>query len=944
MNATLLTPPAAKGDYSDPGPFAVDAAAHTLYAATGFGVSVIDTELDVVNRNISLPAPPSDLVFDPLDGRLLSTDGSIRVVNVSSGALVDTINACNGSAYRATFDPASSSIYVGCLGPADIEIFNATTLKPVANLSLFHADNPEDLTYDQVDDRIFVADDDGNVSVLNGTTNQLAFPTSRIAMSLSCSGLAVDQTNGLVYVEGGGSNISVIYPGNFSVAAVQLAGGPSPNGATIDLVDNRLYVADQGLPAVTIDNLTSGALVRTVWLSASYFHGAFDQSNGLVYIADADSLDQAYPGSITVVQPGPSPRVVANITVGGTCPERVAVDPSSNRIFVSDYCNNSVTIIDGNTNRVVGPDVPVGVGPMGIAYDNRSGLVYVTSALGNSVWAINASSLKVTAKNIPTGANPDGVAIDPRTDTVWVANYGSNNLSSINGSSLRPNDVSLSTGSAPSDLLFDSQNNDLYCANTGSDTIQIFDSSTVVSVGNVTSTGGPVALALASRLGLLFAANAVSGTVTVVNTSNQSAVGPAISLHIGANPQGLAYIPNSNQLDVFDEPGAIDIVADSPFITNWAGPNNTDVGLPISLTTSVTDGSPPLTYSYVGFPASCPSANSSAIRCTFPSAGIFRLGIRVVDAEGYFDWAERLVTVHPPPQVLEVQASPSEFDVGFQTQITVDYAGGGGYIGLSYSGLPPGCPSENLSTLNCTPTSTGTFAIVADLLDSVGGNASAVASMIVNPTLRATATVGSADEIQLGAGVSLSIAPIGGTAPYRFATMSTPPGCAASNLSAFICTPNATGSFAFGGHVSDADGETAGFDVSLLVLPVLGPIALADVIVTPVPVVIGGLLTFNGEVLNGSAPYEWSFSGLPPGCAPASTLPMTCRPNQAGTYSVLIAAIDAKGRSTSAYAVAVVIAPSARTPTDIEITVALIVGIGVTGVASFAYWFRRKRR
>ena len=74
--------------------------------------------------------------------------------------------------------------------------------------------------------------------------------------------------------------------------------------------------------------------------------------------------------------------------------------------------------------------VPVGKHPNGVAVDPGTHTVYVTNFDDNTVSVIDASTRTVTA-TVPVGKKPGGVAVDPGTHTVYVTNFDDNTVSVI---------------------------------------------------------------------------------------------------------------------------------------------------------------------------------------------------------------------------------------------------------------------------------------------------------------------------------------------------------------------------------------------------------------------------------------------------------------------------------------------------------------------------------
>ena len=81
------------------------------------------------------------------------------------------------------------------------------------------------------------------------------------------------------------------------------------------------------------------------------------------------------------------------------------------------------------------PTISVGNSPYGVAVNPSTNTVYVANYADNSVSVINGSTNTVTA-TVSVGSIPSAVAVNPSTNTVYVANYADKSVSVINGSIL----------------------------------------------------------------------------------------------------------------------------------------------------------------------------------------------------------------------------------------------------------------------------------------------------------------------------------------------------------------------------------------------------------------------------------------------------------------------------------------------------------------------------
>ncbi len=110
---------------------------------------------------------------------------------------------------------------------------------------------------------------------------------------------------------------------------------------------------------------------------------------------------------------------------GGSSPSGIVA--TSDKIFVSNANDDSITVIDAKTNtvaaeipiRIPGLDELRGVLPIGMAYHEKSGWLLVAEAGINAVGVIDTRAQRVIG-HLPVGWFPTCVAIDH--DTVYVAN------------------------------------------------------------------------------------------------------------------------------------------------------------------------------------------------------------------------------------------------------------------------------------------------------------------------------------------------------------------------------------------------------------------------------------------------------------------------------------------------------------------------------------------
>ena len=95
--------------------------------------------------------------------------------------------------------------------------------------------------------------------------------------------------------------------------------------------------------------------------------------------------------------------------------------------YISNYGDNTVSVIDTATNTVVGVPIAVGTHPTGNAVHPAGTYVYVTNGGSHTISVIDTATNTVV-DTVMVGAYPRNVAVHPAGTFVYVTNYDSNNV------------------------------------------------------------------------------------------------------------------------------------------------------------------------------------------------------------------------------------------------------------------------------------------------------------------------------------------------------------------------------------------------------------------------------------------------------------------------------------------------------------------------------------
>jgi YVTN family beta-propeller protein len=99
-------------------------------------------------------------------------------------------------------------------------------------------------------------------------------------------------------------------------------------------------------------------------------------------------------------------------------------------VYVSNFGDDTVTVINGTSLDHVVQTIPVGASPLGIAAGHDGRFVYVANFGDESITVIRTGSHRVAA-NIPIGSSCNSIVLTPDDQTAFVSNTAENTVSVV---------------------------------------------------------------------------------------------------------------------------------------------------------------------------------------------------------------------------------------------------------------------------------------------------------------------------------------------------------------------------------------------------------------------------------------------------------------------------------------------------------------------------------
>jgi hypothetical protein len=213
---------------------------------------------------------------------------------------------------------------------------------------------------------------------------------------------------------------------------------------------------------------------------------------------------------------------------------------------------------------------------------------------------------------------------------------------------------------------------------------------------------------------------------------------------VGADPSHTYTIPGtmSAACTVVDQLGTqtvtsvvINVFSDPQVRSPTAQPSSVDVGQSATLTSHVIGGWGGYTYLWSNLPRQCDNANTASISCNLTAAGTFPIAVSVTDSTGFtVDSSVLYYVVYPDPSIASFEATPTTVSIGQTVSFVVIASGGNSSLQYSYSNLPSGCRTMDVSSITCTPTSSGDYRVAVTISDRAGKSATTTLDLDVAPS------------------------------------------------------------------------------------------------------------------------------------------------------------------------------------------------------------------
>jgi YVTN family beta-propeller protein len=351
---------------------------------------------------------------------------------------------------------------------------------------------------------------------------------------------------------------------------------------------------------------------------------------GAVGIAANPTTNRVYvtngtDGTLSVID-GATNTVVATFSVD-TEPVGVAVNPATNRIYVTHFLSNTVSVIDGATNTVVA-SVLVGSGPNALAVNPTTNRIYVINNTSKTTSVIDGSTNQVIA-TVPIGNNATDVAINPSTNLIYVVNQSDSTFIVIDGAT---NEVTaiIPTFHYPNGVAVNPITNRIYLASASIDdvtpVVTVIDGSTNEVTAIIPTFMDPTGIAMNPSTNHIYVTHRSKDIVSVVDGAINAVVA---NIAVGGLPVRVAVNPTTSRIYVVNiRDNTVSVIEDlvpTPTVTSTAttAPTATETHTPTSTPTRTpTSTSTPTVTSTAVTPIPLPTNIVDVKKTASPSSSL----------------------------------------------------------------------------------------------------------------------------------------------------------------------------------------------------------------------------------------------------------------------------------------------------------------------------------
>ena len=413
----------------------------------------------------------------------------------------------------------------------NVSVIDGTTNEIIATIPVGRSGwDYGEVAVDETANRIYVANrGDKTLTVIGGDTHQV------LATVEDVEAVAVDEARNRLYVAEG-ETIRLLDASDYrELRSAGLPPGSSVSALTLNLPADRLYLARSSPDALDIFSASTLGRMTSIPLEGRAQDLAVNTVANRLYAALSSNENDEI-----LTFDGGSGDAIASLVAGEHYRINVlAVDEAADRLYVgrTAWQEPGVLVVNGATGQIVDQIGPAS-GVEGIALDPQRKKLYLSLASGNQVAVVDTEREALVAL-VPTAIEAVDAAVDPSAQRLYVTD-SADQLHVFDSTNCE--ELAVVPGRGP--LAVDDVRHRIYVGDPDGQGVQIIDGQTNHAVGLIPQTGKPVVNSKTNELYI------VESGIYVADPETQSVVGKIDSTF----PEPHGFPPNPAAVDLAIDP------------------------------------------------------------------------------------------------------------------------------------------------------------------------------------------------------------------------------------------------------------------------------------------------------------------------------------------------------------------------------------------------------
>ena len=188
----------------------------------------------------------------------------------------------------------------------------------------------------------------------------------------------------------------------------------------------------------------------------------------------------------------------------------IAVDEKNNMVYVSDHGDPSIWVVDGATNTYKKTITAPGTSLLGLNVDQQRGRLYSSDSqtMEGNILVYDTKDHKLVGKWKTWSYCPLNIAVDKSNNRLFVSQSNDNNITVLDGKTGNIiNKIYLGYDASPIGLVYDSKNDLVYVANRNKKEVAIVNMKDYQVIERVATKGLPNTLVINEKDGSVYVTN-----------------------------------------------------------------------------------------------------------------------------------------------------------------------------------------------------------------------------------------------------------------------------------------------------------------------------------------------------------------------------------------------------------------------------------------------------